>query len=163
MKRKDKLTGEIVAFANIGLNNDVDRSGRMIKFRVYDLKENKYVPNDVDWLITSDGKLYKWDCDDQPEELSQKRFVVEQYTGLKDKNGKEIYEGDIVKEIIEAGDDYIDGEYRYQVVWDEETLCWSLYPNYGSIHKDLWETNLSREIIGNTHGTPELLNDSEGK
>lgn len=87
-------------------------------------------------------------------------FIVEQYTGLKDKNGKEIYEGDIVREDIEVGDDDIDGEYRYQVVWDEETLCWSLSPNYGAIHKDLWETNLSREVIGNIHENKELLNGS---
>ena len=83
--------------------------------------------------------------------------IIEQYTGLKDKNGKEIYEGDIVEEDIEVGDDDIDGEYRYQVVWDEETLCWSLSPNYGAIYKDLWETNLSREVIGNIHENPELL------
>ena len=38
-----------------------------------DLKENKYVSNDVDWLITSDGKLYQWDCDDQPRQHIKKQ------------------------------------------------------------------------------------------
>ena len=128
---------------------------RVLKFRAWDGKQMLteenfgFVVSDYDSIIKLDE--YGWtehgvDC-------------VEQYTGLKDKNGKEIYEGDIVEEDIEVGDDDIDGEYRYQVVWDEETLCWSLSPNYGAIHKDLWETNLSREVIGNIHENPELLED----
>jgi uncharacterized phage protein (TIGR01671 family) len=87
--------------------------------------------------------------------------IVEQFTGLKDKNGKEIYEGDIVEEEIDCGDDDIDGTYRYTVVWDEDTLCWSLSPQYGAIHEDLWETNSSIKIVGNIHETHELLKEEE--
>lgn len=106
----------------------------------------------------STGTVKIWDED---EPLLSHEFgysedsVFEQYTGLTDKNGTLIYEGDIVKEHIEVGDDDIDGEYRYRVFWDEETLCWSLSPNYGIIHKDLWETNQSREVIGNIHEPPK--------
>lgn len=89
--------------------------------------------------------------------LDDEVAIVEQYTGLKDRNGKEIYEGDIVREDIEVGDDDIDGEYIYQVVWDEETLCWSLSPNYWAIHNDLWELNSSCRVIGNIHQNPELV------
>ena len=81
----------------------------------------------------------------------------EQYTGLKDKNGKEIYEGDIVEEKIYIGDYDVDGIYRYKVVWDDDMICWSLDPNFTSIHKDLWECNRSLKVIGNIHENPELL------
>lgn len=128
---------------------------REIKFRAWDNANNEWLnKEDTECLIIYLDGRYEIDrgwCIVTPD------LTIEQYTGLKDKNGKEIYEGDIVEEDIEVGDDDIDGEYRYQVVWDEETLCWSLSPNYCTIHKDLWETNLSREVIGNIHENPELL------
>jgi uncharacterized phage protein (TIGR01671 family) len=86
---------------------------------------------------------------------------VEQYTGLKDGNGKEIYEGDIVEEKINTGDYDVDGTYRYKVVWDDDMLCWSLNPNSTSIHKDLWECNHSLKVIGNIHENPELIGGGE--
>ena len=89
-------------------------------------------------------------------------IIVEQYTGLKDKNGKEIYEGDIIQETI-ITDDTTDGTYRYEVYWDEDTLCWSIKGisdiDY-HLRDDLWETNASREVIGNIHENPELLGDT---
>lgn len=124
-----------------------------IKFRAWDNANNE-------WLNKEDAECLTMYLDGRYE-IDRgwvKVFpdlIIEQYTGSTDKNGKEIYEGDIVREDVEVGDDDIDGEYRYQVVWDEETLCWSLSPNYGTIHKDLWETNLSREVIGNIHEPPK--------
>ena len=124
---------------------------RELKFRAWDgsqmlTEENfDFVVSDYNSIIRLDeyGWTEHWvDC-------------VEQYTGLKDKNGKEIYEGDTVEEEIDCGDDDIDGTYRYTVVWDEDTLCWSLSPQYGAIHEDLWETNSSVEIVGNIHEKEE--------
>lgn len=92
-----------------------------------------------------------------------RKLIWERSTGLTDKNGKEIYEGDIIQETILA-DDTTDGTYRYEVYWDEDMLCWSIngisYIDY-HLRDDLWETNASREVIGNIHENPELIGGKE--
>ena len=84
-------------------------------------------------------------------------IIFEQYTGLDDKNGVPIYEGDIIQETILA-DDTTDGTYRYEVYWDEDMLCWSIKGisdiDY-HLRDGLWETNASREVIGNIHEPPK--------
>lgn len=81
---------------------------------------------------------------------------IEQCTGLSDRNGKEIYEGDIVEEDIDFNSKMTDGTFRYKVYWNEDELCWSLDPiGPESIHNDLWELNSSCRVIGNVHENKE--------
>lgn len=75
--------------------------------------------------------------------------ILMQYTGLKDKNGKEIYEGDICKN----GDYESDAHaYNYrieEVVYNEKEASFSGW-NFN-------EDGMTCEVIGNIYENPELL------
>lgn len=119
-----------------------------LKFRVWSKPSKKFLGEEAYFMIAINDK----------DGLNRPPYILEQYTDRIDKNGKEIYEGDIIQEELDFSVDSIDGTFRYKVVWDEETLCWSLdHIGNESIHEDLWECNSSVEVIGNIHENPDLL------
>lgn len=133
--------------------------GREIKFRAWDKKRKCYAKviqtTNQGWkgyrdktYITNGVMLFsKW-------VLS--RFIIEQYTGLKDKNGKKICEGDIVL-------DYYDGDDAFIVEWDKDTASFRLTgtDNIASVSFDIFYSDKDLEVIGTIHENPELLEKGE--
>ncbi|GIO00513.1 YopX family protein [Brevibacillus laterosporus] len=82
--------------------------------------------------------------------LEMDRFDIMQYTGLKDRNGKEIYEGDIVQQSDHPFNGLITINGNYEVGYNEQMgLCCGSWL--------LFRVKNDAEIIGNIYENPDLI------
>ena len=109
---------------------------KTIKFRVWDKKRNKWIYpiRDITNNFNSKGNEH---------------LVFEQFTGLTDRNGVEIYKGDILK--TDTINQYVD--------WNQTLVCYGLRQSKNSATRSIdSEFDVSMfEVIGNIHDNPELL------
>lgn len=83
--------------------------------------------------------------------------TIGQFTGLKDKNGKDIYEGDILR-VISLNIDTLGESKIVQVMYDKYYAVFTVYIGEGrswSLGSAGYECEI--EVIGNIHDNPELL------
>ena len=124
------------------------------RFRAW-LKKKQEMDNEIDHISWLEDDLY---CigDGIPYMVSADDLVLMQSTGLVDKNGKEIFEGDILdykgrKALVRWHGSYASFIYRFVDELQKRNTEW----------KPLYLAYMKCEIIGNIYENPELLEDKK--
>ncbi len=129
-----------------------------LKFRVWDIDRKKY--SNGTFYVHQDGSLllnfYGDDLYDPCSRVNieEEQYIIEYYAGVFDKNGKEIYEGDIIKA---SGISY-----PWAIILNEIDGYWVSNTKIGVKYRllDLFNSNLPIQIIGNINQNPELLHET---
>lgn len=123
---------------------------RVLEFRVWDKLAERFIFADKGYqghyILDLNGQFYNLQNGSGGSE-----YVVQQYTGLNDKNGKKIFEGDIILKLVKNILDPLDPTlYKMHI---------PITFKNGSFMMDLWSGSLAEKysVVGNIFENPELL------
>src|SRR5699024_4231213 len=133
---------------------------REIKFRAWDVESNEMtLPSDIiEVLVSMKNEVYAMvkGRNETLGGINRDNTILMQYTGLKDKNGTEIYEGDILSTDLSRPYlivEFRNGEFMYQ--------CHDSGRNYFDFmepaNERLKSNTKYHEVIGNIYENPKLL------
>ncbi|NIB80977.1 YopX family protein [Streptococcus pseudopneumoniae] len=127
------------------------------KFRVWDSVEKKFVEH---FFITDNGLICNMEKPTSDSKLlipiEKSELILMQSTGLKDKNGKEIFDGDIL-EIQDEGE--VLGNAK--LTWDNEQAVFMIeaisVDDIAPFHEILSDESYSYRVVGNVYENKEVL------
>lgn len=146
----------------------MNKTNRVPKFRVWDLRTNNWISyNNSPWnsedalrkleanefFISGDGKEVLWNeiCDSSftQQGVVGKEVILQQFTGLLDKNGREIFEGDIVNCQLGGGVEIYQGNIGFSggAFWLQGKTSFPILQTYAG----------ELELVGNIFENPEIL------
>jgi uncharacterized phage protein (TIGR01671 family) len=135
---------------------------REIKLRAWDKHKKKFLPDDVYAILSKHYAgailIMLKDFEDYREgEFGYEHSIVLlQYTGLKDKNGKEIYEGNVIKiEVKKRNKGDFPNLKNYLVVFEDFSFSYKDNEGYYATPLNIFIKGV--EVIGNIYENPELL------
>jgi len=128
---------------------------REIKFRAWDKTRSRMMWGNSNLVIALSGHMW-WDFGGDLRVVIQDDYILMQYTGLLDKIGVEIYEGDIVRYTHE----HLDAPVDFSVVFGNGAFIQHRFDNRAD--DDIWYDWYDIEVIGNIFENPELSEVTNG-
>lgn len=141
--------------------------GEWVQGSYWELRETTYCfqsdydmhPDNTKHYIVFD-RMTDWGLPNRHLQADVIPETVGQFTGLTDKNGKKIFEGDICTYPDGWTDHAGDGVETFSVgvvTWYNEHPCFYLTNNIGVEWDEIWDAADEITVIGNIHDNPELL------
>ena len=129
---------------------------REINFRAWDIANNRLIY--IVGLVSCNNEIRIWYFYGEVlvnESFKPSMIIIEQFTGLRDAHGKEIYEGDIIQDSTFKDR----GSYIMAVEWEKEAASFVLTRNGWAFRHYFYESSNPDdcEVIGNIHEHSHLL------